>query len=214
MERNGLVSHLSVSAQVQPASVLRMVCCFSTSSTNHSEGTLIYSGSLGNAVRGITLITINNFSWSSSSHHQRCYHHWITRPKHELYFLSVAGVKMFSYTSSGASLCMMPYILLKTGISVQSCPEGGLLWCHWFLHIPDSHPPPYHHQRLCGSPVPQPWHWHVHSCHLQHPSDGEKDCVPSEWGQDTGCQQNVHHVLCRQEVNACESNAVPTSSWL
>nr|XP_046178129.1 transmembrane protein 70, mitochondrial-like [Oncorhynchus gorbuscha] len=89
MKTKGYLNHAAkrsflndAAKKVQPASVLRMVCCFSTSSTNHSEeGTLIYSGNLGNSVR---------------------------------------GVKMFSYTSSGASLCMMPYILLKTGISVQS----------------------------------------------------------------------------------------------
>ncbi|KAK2843950.1 hypothetical protein Q5P01_010609 [Channa striata] len=52
------------------------------SAATHSEdGNLIYSGSLGSAVR---------------------------------------GVKMFSYSSSGASLFLMPYILLKTGIGVQS----------------------------------------------------------------------------------------------
>ncbi|XP_023866204.1 transmembrane protein 70, mitochondrial [Salvelinus fontinalis] len=70
------------SNKVQLASIQRMVRNLSTSSTCHSEeGKLIYSGSLGNAVR---------------------------------------GVKMFSYTSSGASLCVMPYILLQTGIGVQS----------------------------------------------------------------------------------------------
>lgn len=54
--------------------------CLST--TTHSEdGNLIYSGSLGSAVR---------------------------------------GVKLFSYSSSGASLFLMPHILLKTGLVVQS----------------------------------------------------------------------------------------------
>ncbi|KAL0966101.1 hypothetical protein UPYG_G00290950 [Umbra pygmaea] len=68
--------------KVQLSSIKSMIRSFCTSSTCHSEeGKLIYSGNLGNAVR---------------------------------------GVKMFSYTSSGASLCMMPYILLKTGIGVQS----------------------------------------------------------------------------------------------
>ncbi|KAM6948196.1 transmembrane protein 70, mitochondrial [Aplochiton taeniatus] len=33
---------------------------------------------------------------------------------------AVVGVKMFSYSSSGFSLCMMPYILLKTGLGVKS----------------------------------------------------------------------------------------------
>ncbi|XP_071348002.1 transmembrane protein 70, mitochondrial isoform X2 [Trachinotus anak] len=48
----------------------------------HSEdGDLIYTGSLGSAVR---------------------------------------GVKMFSYSTSGASLFLMPHILLKTGLGVQS----------------------------------------------------------------------------------------------
>ncbi|XP_062285106.1 transmembrane protein 70, mitochondrial [Scomber scombrus] len=54
--------------------------CLST--TSHSEeGNLIYTGSLGSAVR---------------------------------------GVKMFSYTTSGASLFLMPQILFKTGVGVQS----------------------------------------------------------------------------------------------
>ncbi|CAB1317480.1 unnamed protein product [Coregonus sp. 'balchen'] len=71
----------NASNEVQLTSIQRMVRSFCTSSTCHSEeGKLIYSGNLGNAVR---------------------------------------GVKMFSYTSSGASLCVMPYILLKTGISVH-----------------------------------------------------------------------------------------------
>ncbi|KAF3698905.1 Transmembrane protein 70, mitochondrial Precursor [Channa argus] len=52
------------------------------STMTHSEdGNLIYTGSLGNAVR---------------------------------------GVKMFSYSSSGASLVVMPYILLTTGLGLQS----------------------------------------------------------------------------------------------
>ncbi|KAM4623665.1 transmembrane protein 70, mitochondrial [Polymixia lowei] len=33
---------------------------------------------------------------------------------------AVLGVKMFSYTSSGMSLCLMPHILLKTGLAAQS----------------------------------------------------------------------------------------------
>lgn len=54
--------------------------CLSTSS--HSEdGDLVYTGSLGTAVR---------------------------------------GVKMFSYTTSGASLILVPQILIKTGLGVQS----------------------------------------------------------------------------------------------
>ncbi|CAK6980134.1 transmembrane protein 70%2C mitochondrial [Scomber scombrus] len=50
-------------------------------SAHSEEGNLIYTGSLGSAVR---------------------------------------GVKMFSYTTSGASLFLMPQILFKTGVGVQS----------------------------------------------------------------------------------------------
>ncbi|XP_071390055.1 transmembrane protein 70, mitochondrial [Centroberyx affinis] len=54
--------------------------CLSTS--NHAEeGNLVYTGNLGNAVR---------------------------------------GVKMFSYTSSGCSLGLMPYLLFQTGLGIQS----------------------------------------------------------------------------------------------
>ncbi|KAM3865660.1 transmembrane protein 70, mitochondrial [Diretmus argenteus] len=52
-----------------------------STSSHTEEGKLIYTGSIGNAVR---------------------------------------GVKMFSYTSSGFSLSMMPYILLKTNLGIQS----------------------------------------------------------------------------------------------
>ncbi|XP_070775598.1 transmembrane protein 70, mitochondrial [Enoplosus armatus] len=54
--------------------------CLSTG-THSEDGNLIYTGSLGTAVR---------------------------------------GVKMFSYSTSGASLFLMPHILLKTGLGVQS----------------------------------------------------------------------------------------------
>ncbi|XP_038573109.1 transmembrane protein 70, mitochondrial [Micropterus salmoides] len=55
-------------------------CCFSTATQSEDEN-LIYTGSLGSAVR---------------------------------------GVKMFSYSTSGASIFLMPHILLKTGLGVQS----------------------------------------------------------------------------------------------
>ncbi|XP_010892350.1 transmembrane protein 70, mitochondrial [Esox lucius] len=68
--------------KVQFPSIQHMVRSFSMSpSCRSEEGKLIYSGNLGNAVR---------------------------------------GVKMFSYASSGASLCVMPFIFLKTGVGVQS----------------------------------------------------------------------------------------------
>ncbi|XP_054483338.1 transmembrane protein 70, mitochondrial [Anoplopoma fimbria] len=54
--------------------------CFSTA-TPSEDGNLIYSGSLGNAVR---------------------------------------GVKLFSYSTSGTSLFLVPHTLLKTGLVVQS----------------------------------------------------------------------------------------------
>lgn len=54
--------------------------CVSTA-TQSQDGSLIYTGSLGSAVR---------------------------------------GVKLFSYSTSGASLFLMPHILLKTGLGVQS----------------------------------------------------------------------------------------------
>ncbi|XP_074508503.1 transmembrane protein 70, mitochondrial [Sebastes fasciatus] len=54
--------------------------CLSTA-THSEDGNLIYTGSLGSAVR---------------------------------------GVKLFSYSTSGASLFLMPHILLKTGLVVQS----------------------------------------------------------------------------------------------
>lgn len=33
---------------------------------------------------------------------------------------SPPGVKMFSYTTSGTSLCLMPYVLFKSGLATQS----------------------------------------------------------------------------------------------
>ncbi|XP_056451738.1 transmembrane protein 70, mitochondrial isoform X1 [Gadus chalcogrammus] len=33
---------------------------------------------------------------------------------------AIIGVKMFSYTSSGTSLCLMPHVLFKTGLATQS----------------------------------------------------------------------------------------------
>ncbi|XP_039998660.1 transmembrane protein 70, mitochondrial [Xiphias gladius] len=54
---------------------------FLSAQTHSENGNLIYTGSLGSAVR---------------------------------------GVKMFSYSTSGASLFLMPHILLKTGLGVQS----------------------------------------------------------------------------------------------
>ncbi|XP_019955908.2 transmembrane protein 70, mitochondrial [Paralichthys olivaceus] len=71
-------SCLSLNSKVRPL-------CPSTRSlsvqTHSEEGNLIYTGTLGSAVR---------------------------------------GVKMFSYSTSGASLFLMPQILLKTGLGVQS----------------------------------------------------------------------------------------------
>ncbi|XP_076018447.1 transmembrane protein 70, mitochondrial [Genypterus blacodes] len=55
-------------------------CCLSTVSPSE-DGSLIYAGNLGNAVR---------------------------------------GVKMFSYATSMTSLCMMPHILINTGLGAQS----------------------------------------------------------------------------------------------
>ncbi|XP_023254040.1 transmembrane protein 70, mitochondrial [Seriola lalandi dorsalis] len=55
--------------------------CFLSALAHSEDGNLIYTGSLGSAVR---------------------------------------GVKMFSYSTSGASLFLMPQILLKTGVGVQS----------------------------------------------------------------------------------------------
>ncbi|XP_044074528.1 transmembrane protein 70, mitochondrial [Siniperca chuatsi] len=55
-------------------------CCLTTA-THSEDGNLIYTGSLGNAVR---------------------------------------GVKMFSYSTSGASLFLMPHVLLKTGLGIQT----------------------------------------------------------------------------------------------
>ncbi|KAJ8012051.1 hypothetical protein DPEC_G00064670 [Dallia pectoralis] len=67
--------------KVHSPSIQHTVRSFSVSpSCQSEEGKLIYSGSLGNAVR---------------------------------------GVKMFSYASSGASLGLMPLILMKYGIGVQ-----------------------------------------------------------------------------------------------
>ncbi|XP_071783536.1 transmembrane protein 70, mitochondrial [Centroberyx gerrardi] len=62
--------------------------CLSTS-LHAEEGNLVYSGNLGNAVR---------------------------------------GVKMFSYTSSGFSLCLMPYLLFQTGLGIQS-PAMQVAFC-------------------------------------------------------------------------------------
>ncbi|XP_020484566.2 transmembrane protein 70, mitochondrial [Labrus bergylta] len=64
----------------QAPSLCPSIRCVSTA-TPSTDGELIYTGSLGRAVR---------------------------------------GVKMFSYSSSGASLFIMPQILLKTGFGVQS----------------------------------------------------------------------------------------------
>ncbi|XP_029929426.1 transmembrane protein 70, mitochondrial [Myripristis murdjan] len=73
--RAGTRSFLQLSTKVESR-------CLSTSSSSE-EGNLIYTGSLGTAVR---------------------------------------GVKMFSYTSSGASLCLMPHVMLNSGLALQSLP--------------------------------------------------------------------------------------------
>ncbi|XP_054623763.1 transmembrane protein 70, mitochondrial [Dunckerocampus dactyliophorus] len=71
-------TQLHLKPKVQPHAP--STSCLSTTSRS-DDGSLIYTGSLGRAVR---------------------------------------GVKMFSYSTSGASLFLMPQILFKTGLGVQS----------------------------------------------------------------------------------------------
>lgn len=90
--------------------------------------------------------------------------------------------------------------------------EGGVLRFHRFLHLPDSGPPPLHHQRVRGALVSRQRDGRVHGHHVQCATGGEEDRVSPERRESPGREPHVHQFLRQEEVDAHQPHALrPTA---